>query len=839
MLRNADFDECMDTTPPNKREILWQSWRFVAHGLGIVRILLAVVVLQHACAEDSIPVSRSHLQYVGEALGPSVLISDEWGEWTSSIQPVAMLQPTPFLPQQITSEPGVTSPAAAIAFTANLFAPTSIDRSTLRRRNRAFSVDYVRGDEAFPAASTDAGDLLLKSPAALGISTQRRTPIVNENRVRSSRVGTLAAAGSYWVPARIDLDTSLSKIDSRLIEDILVIPGPYSSLYGPGFQFVDFELRRSPRYGNGPELHGLTSALYKENGQQLNGLQSFWAGDSDWGLRFDYSYRRGSDYRSGDETLTPAGYQSQEFKINFGRDLGGGRSVEFSLLRLDQTDVEFPGFVFDIDSLVTDAYEITYLDDGGEFYDRMETEIWYNRTRFDGNAQDPSKRAQFPILGINELDYVGTTDVDSLSTGYRQGFSWISRNHDANVTVGHDLRFIKQELNEISSGNSRPLPFPFVNQNSPIPRSFSVNPGLFLEYDQTLDPEWSFRSGGRIDFVQTDIIDDPGKLSAVGIAVDPPTYQETVGTSESQEEFLLWSVFATIEHRPTDQLSGSFSLGYAERPPSLTELYAAGPFLSLIQNGLNTVTGDPRLDHERLIQFDVTFDYESDGIKTGVRAFHGWVIDYITFEATSVSSLLNAVEPEQVNLRYVNTDLATLAGFEGFLELFPSSRLTPFATIRFVDGRDRTRNGDFATIEGVPNTSSLQDSTQSRGGLSGPDSESLPSIAPLESRVGLRLNNSRQNGDGQANWNVDLSARIVDNQDRVAASLFESPTPGFTVFDVRGTYQPSQFDGMTLVAGIENFTDKQYREHLDFRSPAGTQVFQPGANFYFGADLLY
>jgi hypothetical protein len=43
-----------------------------------------------------------------------------------------------------------------------------------------------------------------------------------------------------------------------------------------------------------------------------------------------------------------------------------------------------------------------------------------------------------------------------------------------------------------------------------------------------------------------------------------------------------------------------------------------------------------------------------------------------------------------------------------------------------------------------------------------------------------------------------------------------------------------------LVAGVENFTDKNYREHLDFREINGSrQVFQPGVNFYFGGDLTY
>ena len=46
-------------------------------------------------------------------------------------------------------------------------------------------------------------------------------------------------------------------------------------------------------------------------------------------------------------------------------------------------------------------------------------------------------------------------------------------------------------------------------------------------------------------------------------------------------------------------------------------------------------------------------------------------------------------------------------------------------------------------------------------------------------------------------------------------------------------------DNLMMVAGVENFGDRTYREHLDFRSLTGTQMFQPGTNFYVGGELTY
>ncbi len=768
--------------------------------------------------------------------GVSLNGSEEPG---GGVRQSSMLQPTPFLAPRAAFAPGVAQTDAAAGLSNALFASGDVDRSLLRQAKLGtggFGVDYVQGEEGLSNVATDVGSLLGKSPRALGVSVQRRTPVINDPRVRGSRIGSLSASGSHWVPARVDLDTVLSKIDSRQVGDVVVIPGPYSSLYGPGFQFVDFELARSPRYEDGYAVHGRSSADFKSNGGQVFGQQTVLMGDETWGARASYAERHGSDYVSGDNDQIASSYNSREFTIAYGEDLGDGRSVEFSLLRLDQTDLEFPGYVFDIDYLVTDGYGVEYVDENCTFGDRFETDLWYNRTRFNGNAQSQAKRNQFPFL--NRINYIGNTDVDSMSTGYRQGWTWGEDRDDSKVTVGHDLRYVKQELNETASGVTQGLPIPFANRNSPIPNSFSANPGLFTEYREAVGEAWTFKSGARVDFAQTDIVDDPQKLASVGLGTLPATYAEIVGTDEFQQEFYLWSLYGTLERKINTETTGSFSLGYAERPPTLTELYAAQPFMLLLQNGLNNVTGDPTLDKESLLQFDVMLDYQNDQLKAGVRGFHAWGFDYVTFENTDVNRGPPNNQITQVSLRSVNTDLATLAGFESFAELFPQDELTPFVTVRYVDGRDRTRNGDFATRDGRSGTPSVKVINQSRGffgGILGANAEPLPGISPLETRIGARLRNSVQN----ERWNIEMAARIVDNQDRVATSLLENATAGFTVWDLRGTFRPLTKRDLTLVTGVENFTDKQYREHLDFRSLTGVSVFQPGVNFYFGADLNY
>lgn len=731
-------------------------------------------------------------------------------------------------------QPTVSLPSDAREFTTSLFQGGRRARSLISSmrisRLRRSSTNLVLGSESKGRVTTDAGSLLRKSSSAFGIGTQRRNPVVVDPRIRGSQVGQLAASGSYWLPARIDLDTMLSKLDSRIIDDVIVIKGPYSSLYGPDTRFIDVQFLSSPRSSEGFVVNGATSLNYQTNGEQWYGRQTVSGGAEDWGFRVGYGHKTGSDYESGDGTTIPSGYKSRDLDISLGFDISDTSSLEFNYLRLDQTDVEFPGQAFDLDYLVTDGYEATWTLEELDFSDRLVVDAWHNGTRFDGSAQRSGKRAQFPFY--DEITYFGVTHVRSMSSGYRAAFEW-DLDVATQFSAGTDLRFIRQSLDEIASIDDGF--FVISNANSPIPKSHSANPGLFAELTSDLSDRLSVTLGGRIDATDVELRDQIDDVSMVGLSDPQSSLADILGTDDFDQAFFTWALFLTGEYELDDQNTLNFGAGHAERPPNLTEMYVAESFMFLLQNGLNTATGDPRLDPERLCQVDLGLEHESDRFRLSANAYHAWVNDYITFENLRVvNGGTGAVE--QVSLKFVNTDLATLSGFDLNTEFDLVKHISVFGSASYVEGRDHTRNGSFATRPASILGPSVRDPARSRGnfsGVSGGSKEPLPSILPLESRLGIRL---REPGDN-SRWAVELAARVVDNQDRVATSLLETPTPGFTIWDVRGVFQMTE--STLVVAGVENFTDKHYREHLDFRSANGIQMRQPGVNFYFGSEITY
>ncbi len=756
---------------------------------------------------------------------------DHWLRPASLIQP-----PIPFAVPDSRAPLSTPLPVAASGFYWSSFRqglPRSILPQT-RLYGIASNLDIVLASTARVRPAKDLGDLIKKSPDTHSATTQRRAAVVNDPRIRGSAIGTVGGNGSYWVPARIDLDTMVSRIDSRLIENVVIVPGPYTARLGPGYRFVDFELMPSPRSDDGLESFGVTALDYNTNGDQWSSRQTVGVADSDWGTRVSYGYGTGGDYRSGNETQIPSGYQTRDWLVTCGRDLTADSRLEIHYLRMDQSDVQYPGYAFDLDRLVTDGVEVEYVASDPRLCDRWEVETWYNRTRFNGNAQDPGKRLQFPYL--NEINDESFTDVDSMSTGFRTATTW-GHEESPQWTAGVDTRIVKQELNEIASKTTPGLVMPFRDRNSPIPDSTSVNPGLFLAHRNPLNERLVIRAGARGDLTHADVQDDALATTLVGLASPQATYAEVVGTEDYERVFGQWSAYLTADYEFDANWAAMIGTGYAERAPTLTELYAAQPFMYLLQNGLNAVTGDPRLDQERLLQLDLSLNYEAGPARAGARGFYSWAWDYITFENLEMAHSNGSTDiVEQVSLKYVNTPFATLAGAEAYAEVDIAPWLTPFATFKYVEGRDHTRNGDFATRSGSEGVPSVRVPGLPRGFFSeqaGGAQEPLPSIAPLESRLGLRIH--QQAGDSA--WGIEVSVRVVDNQDRVAESLLESPTPGFSVVDLRGFWQTRE--DVLWVAGFENLGDRNYREHFDFRSPNGNAVFQPGINFYAGTELSY
>jgi outer membrane receptor protein involved in Fe transport len=308
---------------------------------------------------------------------------------------------------------------------------------------------------------------------------------------------------------------------------------------------------------------------------------------------------------------------------------------------------------------------------------------------------------------------------------------------------------------------------------------------------------------------------------------DPVDVREELGGNN----YGMGSFYLTGDYRLNENWLATFGGGYAMRPPTLTELYSFnGPFLAILQRGGNFVFGNPDLEVPRIWQMDLGVQSDYGRFRGGANAFSSWTEEYITLRpllplgVISIDPQAFAIQPVQ----FFNTPLATIFGGELFAEYDLNEYLTAFAVSSYVEGtdQDRKQSGQLPDLF-FPTTPRVPLDLPSVGET--PDTEPLPGIPPWDNRIDLRLHDPSPSPA----WGTEVSARIVDQQDRMATTLRELPTPGFTTYDIRSFWQFNE--NTLLLAGIENFTNKQYREHLDLR----TGVFQPGINYYFGMQLVY
>lgn len=444
------------------------------------------------------------------------------------------------------------------------------------------------------------------------------------------------------------------------------------------------------------------------------------------------------------------------------------------------------------------------------------------------------------------------------SIGYRLAASWGPDKTDPWLTVGTDLNAFGQGLNEnininqvAGTGLNTGLPIlpgqsVTLMQNQGIPESNQVNPGLFLQSAIPITDRWKVRSGGRVDLVHSsanprqiqgnfDLFGpfvSPGYNSPTTFgnppgtrtAFDPIVYSSDPSNNALTRTYTLLAGFMQNEYKLDDNWTALAAFGHSERAPTLTELYAAGPFIGVLQQGTSRLIGDPNLKQERLTQIDLGVRADYDFFQAGGNLFYAWVQNYITYDA-------NRLSPGLTQVVYSNTNQAVLAGAELFAQMDVTPWLTPFGTLSYVQGTDVSA-ADARRPAGVD--SSRRDDPARGRRVS--DSEPLPQIPPLDSRAGLRFHQA----SARPNWQVEFSARMVSGQNRVATTLGEIPTGGFTVFNIRGYWRLT--DTLLVSAGVDNLGDRTYREHLDPISGnllGVGSLLRPGRNFFFNTQLTY
>lgn len=720
-------------------------------------------------------------------------------------------------PPELAPEPEASEPVARLADLSG--DNQQLDSTSQAALDASPSSEAITGAEQGARNASTIGSLLDESSTIQTISAQRRSPVSFDPRVRGFHGGQIYTQGNgeLFFPVRQDLDSMLSKLEPAYVDEILVVPGPYGVRYGPGFSFIDVKTRPTPRF-QCPDATGTFGLTYHTNGSRVFSRAAIEGGGKDWGYILNYSARVGSDYTAGNGQAIPSSYDNRNVLAQFGFDLNRDWSLEFRFNRLDQTDTEYAGQVFDIDFLGSNSFNFDLEYNGIYFWDRINYQAWYNETNYFGDTDNKS-RADFPILqrlqrGLPTLTSGSTNGRGRVAGGRMIMFHEGRRGRS--FTSGADIRYISQRLFE----NFRFDGSDDINTN--LPGGRMLDPGVFAEWSFPLRRKIKTTVGARADFIFS-------RANASELRTTPGN-ESNFEADELADDDVLYSVFINNEVTLSKFTTFSFGFGHGQRPATLIEKYADGLFLGLNQSGFSRVIGSPDLRHERLFQFDAGLSIDRPCWSFRINPYWAWVLDYITYVGNNDISEI----PGARLLRFTNTDLAFLTGMEVYGDRKLNNNMTIFGSLGYTYGEDKTIQLNSGVEESGP----------------------LYGIPPLEGRLGFRLHDYT----GGDVWQIEAAARIVNDQDRVGVFRegnvsntvgvedLESATPGFTTFYVRGYYNVG--DRARILAGVENIFDQSYLEHLDLRLPgvpaSGTQaalpglrVLSPGRSLYFGVERRF
>ncbi|MCA9245465.1 MAG: TonB-dependent receptor [Planctomycetales bacterium] len=729
-------------------------------------------------------------------------------------QLVSMMQPEPIQSQQ------PIAPATA-SVTPTSFSPfgdlsLSLDAVAAGHSESVASGTpgdvVVGGEQAVVRASNDVGTILADSNQAINVSLFRR-PNVTHPHIRGYNPRQIYTQmnGGNWIAARPDLDSIVSKIDAGIIEDVVIVKGPYSALYGPGLAFIDIVTAPTLRSGccGGAVSEFRTVMNFETNGGGAYGRQVAEVGGGNWGARANFGFRGGVDYKSGNEgggaSVIDANYESRDIEFTLGYDIGSDQELEFQYVRQDTTDAIFHNQPLGIDALVTNGFSLRYEDYCPLYFDHTKIEAWYNDTRID---QDTSIRFLNPGNIPLVVDTVADTNQSIVGARYAGTLGDIECGC-GELTVGADIRYTRHSIQETNNIFINGVQTQFDTPLDLPSGTDSINPGFFVQYEGRANCCVTYKLGGRLDYIESEVGNYRRMPNA--ILLDP-----------TDRNFTLWSAFLTTKYEIDDVWSMTAGVGHGERAPSLVELYTDAPYISGFQTGLSRQWGNSNLREEQATQFDLGLHGEYCNAAFGGNAYYSWVQDYIA--PTFVDGNETAFGFDH-GYSFTNSD-SSLWGIEvnGVYDLTDS--VSVFGNLAYNEGRDQDLFNDH-----------------------------VYGIYPLQSRVGVRY----ERGNQCRGFGMELSARMVADQELLAdGDRFingagyvdamggpEQRTPGFTTFDLRTFYRYSQ--NALFSFGVMNFGDAQYFEHFDYRqnpviSRGGkgfVPSYQPGINFYFGTELTF
>ena len=598
-----------------------------------------------------------------------------------------------------------------------------------------------------------------------------------------------------------DLDAALSLIDLNDIGRIEVIKGAASSLYGTGALggVVNF-ITKAPDFSEELNTGGSVSSSFNSvnngysNNINLNVKKNFWY------------FRINGTLRKAENTKTPSGtlnnsqysdnnisallellpFENQNLKVEYqkyrGNDIGipGGYPLfpENALVKYSSIERDLFSAKYEIKNISALLNKISI-----KYYNQN---IYRNVENIPYLVQHPNPLQNVYIESI-------TPNARHYSNGIQLQTDFIPFSNQVLIT-GIDAwqrkldsrreRNLRIEILD-SSGSAVAASYQTIGEK-PLPDASFTSLGMYMQDDISLSKKLKLSIGGRVDRISVNNSKNSNPVYVIlnGIRNNSPQTQVLYWSSYNAYD-LSWSGNAGFLYSINEQTDISFNFARSFRSPSLEERY------QYIDLGNLVKLGDPDLKPEKGYFFDL-----------GLRIWDKMLLLKWNFYLNLLSDLVSQIPGTYENrpaLIEANIGKASLYGSDFSLQYNHNSLISTYLNASYVSGKDI-----------------LNDLY-------------LPQIPPLNGIIGFKLTHY--------NFLLDVSANVFAAQNRIAPG--EIATPGYAHFDL-SVLSPSfniNFAQCRVAGGIQNLTNKSYRNHLS--TNRGYKTEEPGRNIYLKLNIAW
>jgi iron complex outermembrane receptor protein len=634
------------------------------------------------------------------------------------------------------------------------------------RESIPYSRSIITEEEMEVKNPTDTGDML---KGAAGVSA-KRTGLFGLDPVlrgfKEDQLNVLIDGTRIWgaCPGRMDPPSSQVGIDE--LEGIEIIRGPFSVRHGAGtLGGVINLITKQPKRYEKPELHGSLNLGYDDVAEGKKGSFSLYGGDRPYDYRFSIRGRNYEDYDSAGGEVENSNFEELGYSAKIGLSPTPSHRLELALSQTRGRDIHYPARSMDAERGKNLLSRIRYSwQDVSPRLTSLSGSLYYNTAEHTMNNDDRESLASMAM----ETEAQADTRGGKLESVFKLG-------RTGKLTTGVDYYHLRRDADR----TRKMAMMTTTVKDKPWDDARIQDWGFYAGFKDKLLPQLGLTLGARLDLVEADS-DVPGQ-----------DFLNLVGAEDLRQTEINVSGNIGLVYSPTEEIDLTVAVGRGVRTADASERYSYYYSSSKYADNFDYL-GDPELEPEQSLEFDIGCRTRFDRTDLGLSLFYTLVEDYITGEVAP--DLTPKTAGAAGVKRYVNV-AARLMGFE----LEGRLNLTDEVSLK----------GNLAYTEGENRDSDTY----------------LPQIPPLEGNLAVRYDYGAKGIWGE------ISARFVAEQDKVAADFEETETAGFSTLGIALGANP--VDDCYLIVGVDNILDKKYSEHLNgVDASTGEGLLEPGRNIF-------